>query len=172
METRTVELKSLIFRPLARWVIAQRVAVIVGVLAITALLASRIGTLGFDTNPELWAPQKHAYVETTHLLEQTFGGTNLTVIGVVPKNGDVYQPEVLAKIQRIQAAIEEIPHAVRHNVLSFAARKVKSIRGGPDGMEVHPLMEAIPRTPEEIENLKAAVASMPIYVNALVSPDG
>jgi len=39
-------------------------------------------------------------------------------------------------------------------------------------MEVRPLMEKIPQNPEDIAKLKAAVASMPIYINALVSPDG
>ena len=34
------------------------------------------------------------------------------------------------------------------------------------------MMETVPQTPEEIARLKAAVASMPIYINALVSPDG
>ena len=34
------------------------------------------------------------------------------------------------------------------------------------------MMETVPRTVEEIARLKAAVASMPIYINALVSPDG
>src|SRR5688500_14303972 len=122
-----MELQSRVFRPFAEQVIAHRIAVIVVLLGVTAFLATRIGTLQFDTNPELWAPQKHAYVETTKLLEDVFGGTNLTVIGIAPRSGDIYQPHVLAKIQRIQQGVEQIPHAVRHNILSFAARKVKHI---------------------------------------------
>src|SRR5258707_970275 len=93
------------------------------------------------------------------LLEKVFGGRNLTVIGIVPKNGDVYQPAILAKIKRIQDQVELIPHAVRHNVLSFAARKVKQVKGGPDGMEVRPMMEKVPQTPEEIAALRKAVAT-------------
>jgi predicted RND superfamily exporter protein len=167
-----MELKSVIFRPFARWVIAHRFLVIVGALLVTVLLGSRITSLGFDNKPEAWAPQKHPYVTTTHLLEQVFGGTNLTVIGIIPKQGDIYQPAVLAKIQRIQAGIEQIPHAVRHNILSLAAHKVKSIQGAAEGMEVRQMMETIPQTPEQVAKLKAAIASMPVYVNALVSPDG
>ena len=34
------------------------------------------------------------------------------------------------------------------------------------------MMETIPQTPTEMTAFKAAVASMPIYINALVSPDG
>ena len=164
--------KSRFFRPYAQWVIGHRLFVVIAILGITAFLITRMGHLQMDTNPDLWAPQKHAYVETTNLLDKIFGGKNLTVIGIVPKQGDIYQPQVLAKIKRIQEGIEQLPEAVRHNILSFAARKVKQIKGGPDGMEVRPMMESVPQTPAEIAKLKAAVASMPIYINALVSPDG
>jgi predicted RND superfamily exporter protein len=163
---------SRVFRPYARWIVAHRFVVVVAILLVTAFLASRLGTLVVDSNPDLWAPQKHAYVETTNLLEDLFGGRNLTVIGIVPKQGDIYQPTVLAKIKRIQEELELVPHAVRHNILSLGARKVKQVKGGPDGMDVRPMMETVPRTAEEIARLKEAVASMPIYINALVSPNG
>src|SRR6185369_8812546 len=94
--------RSTVFRPYARWIIAHRALVVGLVLAVTGFLASRLGTLQIDSNPDLWAPQHHPYVETTNLLDEIFGGRNLTVIGVVPKHGDVYQPAVLAKIKRLQ----------------------------------------------------------------------
>jgi predicted RND superfamily exporter protein len=164
--------KSRLFRPYARWIISHRLVVTIGVLAVTAFLITRLGSLQIDSNPQLWAPQKHPYVETTNRLEQIFGGRNFTVIGIVPKQGDIYQPHVLAKVKRIQSALELSPHAVRHNILSFAARKVKHVRGGPEGMEVRPMLETVPQTPEQIATFKAAIASMPFYVNSLVSPDG
>lgn len=160
------------FRAYAQWIISHRLFVAIAVLGVTTFLMTRIGKLQMDSNPNLWAPQKHVYVETTNLLEEVFGGRNLTVIGIVPKHGDVYQPAVLQKIKRIQDQVELIPHAIRHNIQSFAARKVKVVKGGPEGMEVRPLMEKVPQTPEEIAAFKQAVASMPIYHNALVSPDG
>ena len=166
------EANSRFFRPYAEWIVSHRLIVIVAILGITGFLMTRMGNLQMDTNPDLWAPQKHAYVETTNQLNEIFGGKNLTVIGIVPKQGDVYQPQVLAKIKRIQEGIEQLPEAVRHNILSLAARKIKSIQGGPEGMEVRAMMETVPQTPADIAKLKAAVASMPIYINALVSPDG
>ena len=163
---------SRVFRPYARWIVAHRLVVVAAILVVTGFFVSRLGSLQVDSNPDLWAPQNHPYVETTNQLEELFGGRNLTVIGVVPKTGDIYQPKVLEKIKRIQDQLELLPHAVRHNILSLAARKVKEVKGGPEGMEVRPMMETVPRTVEEIARLKAAVASMPIYINALVSPDG
>jgi predicted RND superfamily exporter protein len=161
-----------ILRPFAQWTIARRYWVALGALAVTAFLLTRIGSLQLDNNPDSWAPQRHEYVATTKLLKEVFGGGNVVIIGITPRQGDIYQPEVLAKIKRIQEGIEQIPHAVRHNIVSLAARKVKHIEGGPEGMEVRQMLETLPRTREEIESLKAAVASMPIYINSLVSPDG
>ena len=140
--------RSTLFRPYAQWIITHRAVVVGVILVITGFLASRLGTLQVDSNPNLWAPQQHPYVETTNLLEEVFGGRNLTVIGVVPKSGDVYQPAVLEKIKRLQEQIELSTHAVRHNVLSLAARKVKLVTGTPEGMEVRQMMEVVPRTPE------------------------
>jgi uncharacterized protein len=167
-----MSISARVLRPFAESIIARRVWVMLAVLGITVFLVTRIGSLQLDTNPDSWAPQKHAYVETTKLLKKVFGGTNVVIIGIAPKQGDIYQPEVLAKIKRIQDGIEQIPHAVRHNILSLAARKVKQIQGGRDGMEVRQMLEKVPQTPEDIEKLKAAVTSMPIYINSLVSPDG
>ena len=163
---------SRIFRAYAHWILSYRWAVLVATLLLTAFWVTRMGSLQLDNNPQEWAPQKHPYVTTTNLLEEVFGGKNIVIIGITPKQGDIYQPQILAKIARLQKKIEEIPHAVRHNILSIAAHKVKAIKGGTEGMEVRPLMETVPQTPQEIAKLKAAVASMPIYINALVSPDG
>lgn len=167
-----MESESSVFRRYARWLIAHRGLVGLAILGVTVFLVSRIGILQFDSNVELFAPQTHPYVVTTHLMEQVFGGKYVVVIGITPKQGDVYQPEVLAKIKRIQDGLEQLPEAVRHNILSLAARKVKTIKGGAEGMEVRPMMESVPQTPQDIAKLKSAVASMPIYINSLVSPDG
>ncbi len=171
-ESRATERKSRFYRPYAQWIVSHRITVMIFILGITGFLISRIGNLQMDSDPKLWAPQKHPYVLTTNFLEQVFGGRNITMIGIIPKHGDIYQPAVLAKIKRIQEGIEQLPEAVRPNILSLAARKVKHIKGGSEGMEVRQMMESVPQTPAEMEKLKADVASMPIYINALISPDG
>ena len=73
------------FRAYAQWITTHRLVVVLAILGVTVFLASRLGSLQIDSNPNLWAPQRHAYVETTNLLEEIFGGRNLTVIGIVPK---------------------------------------------------------------------------------------
>lgn len=153
-------------------IVRHGAAVMLAILGLSLWLGANIANLKIDMDPDIWAPQAHPYVQATKLLEQIFGGRNVTIIGVIPKHGDVYQPAVLAKIQRIQAGIEAIPEAIRHNVNSLAARQAKEIKGTHDGMEVRSLLEPFPETPADIARLKAAVASNPIYINAIVSADG
>ena len=164
--------RSRVFRPFAQWIITHRRMVMVAILGLTAFLASNVTRLQVDSNPKLWAPQKHPYIQTTDILDSVFGGRNLTVIGIAPKQGDIYQPTVLGKIRRLQDSLELLPNAVRHNVLSLAARKVKLVRGDTAGMQVLPMLDTVPMTPAGLAQLRAAVAAMPVYENVLVSPDG
>ncbi|MBI3547102.1 MAG: MMPL family transporter [Gammaproteobacteria bacterium] len=161
-----------LLRRYAEFILRYRLAVLLAILTVTLLLGSRISNLKIDMDPDIWSPQENPYVITTRVVEQVFGGRNVTVIGIVPKTGDIYQPAILAKIQRIQDGIETMPDAIRHNILSLAARKVKHIKGTRDGMEVRAMMDTIPQTPQEIARLKAAVADSPMYLNTLVTPDG
>ncbi len=161
-----------LLRRYAEFILRYRLAVLLAILTVTVLLGSRISNLKIDMDPDIWSPQENPYVITTRVVEQVFGGRNVTVIGIVAKSGDIYRPETLSKIQRIQEGIEAMPEAIRHNILSLAARKVKHIKGTRDGMEVRAMMDTIPQTPQEITALKAAVADSPMYLNTLVSPDG
>ena len=156
----------------AQTVVRYRWAVLLMTLLVTGLLAARVTTLKLDNDPDLWAPQDHEFIKTTHELEKLFGGRNFTVVGIAAKNGDIYNPRILAKIRNIQAGIESLPEAVKSNIVSLAAKRVKDIQGTADGMVVRQMLDPMPQTPAQIAQLKAAIARNPIYMNALVSPDG
>ncbi|HET9869804.1 MAG TPA: MMPL family transporter, partial [bacterium] len=159
------------FRSLAQWVVDHRLPVILGVLAATGFLMSRIGTLKLDADPDLWVPQNDPVIKTTNEIEDTFGGKYAVVVGVTPKQGDIYQPGVLAKVKEMQAKIELMPNVIRANVYSLAARKTKVIHSGPEGMVVRQMMEQVPQTPAQMERLKKDFATMPAFHKLLVSED-
>jgi len=159
-------------RRYATFIVRFRLPVIVAALALSLWFATNIGQLVVVVNPDHNLPQAHPYVITTNAIERLFGGRNLVVIGIEPASGDVFQPEMLAKIQRITDGVLEIPGVIRSNVISLAARKAKDITGTVEGMVVRQLMETVPQTPEEIARLKAAVYANPIYVDSIVAKDG
>jgi hypothetical protein len=153
-------------------IVQFRLVVILAALALSAFFGSRIGSLRVVIDPNANLPQEHPYVIATNEIERVFGGRNLVVIGVESASGEIFQPGILQKIQRITDGVLEIPGVIRSNVISLAARKAKDIVGTEEGMRVRPLMETVPRTPEEIARLRNAAYANPIYVDSILSKDG
>lgn len=164
-------LKSL-FEPYARTVVRYRVWVLLAGLLATCFLASRIGVLTLNNDPDIWAPANHEFTKTTRELERVFGGRNFTIVGVFPTSGDIYQPHVLEKIRALQEGIEEIPQAIDHNIVSIGARRIKDIAGEDGGLRARELLSPMPTTQEEMAELRRAIARNPAYIGALVSADG
>ena len=161
-----------LYRRYATFIVRHRRAVALVLAVITVALCSRLMSLKVDMDQDTWIPQSHPYVQATKAMEKVFGGRNYTLIGIVPKHGDIYQPAILAKVQHIQEGVENLPEAVRQNVMSLAARKVKDIKANDTGLVVKPVMERVPQTPQEIAELRHRVETNPFYINSLVSPDG
>ncbi|MBZ5634392.1 MAG: MMPL family transporter, partial [Acidobacteriia bacterium] len=152
-------------------VLRYRWAVIALTVLITALAVSQARNLRIVIDPNTMLPQSHPYVATTLKVEKIFGSKYIVVIGVTPKSGDIYQPAVLGRIQRITAALMQTPGVVKENLLSLSARRAKDIAGNAEGMEVKPLMREVPQTPEQFAELKAALHRNTAYLNSIVSQD-
>ena len=159
-----------------RWyvngIIQWRFAVIVLLGVISIYLASHIGQLKVEVDTARFLPQDHPYVVAQNALERIFGGRDLVVIGVIPRDGDIYRPTVLAKIARITRRIESAPGVVRATVFSLAARRAKAIRGTGETMEVRRLLPEVPATAQAIATLREDLAANPLFDRAVVSPDG
>src|SRR5258708_36460470 len=106
-----------------RWV------VIAMTIAITGILVGRIGQLHVEIDPNRFLPQSHPYVATSDRVEHIFGSRYVLVVGITPLTGTIYDPAVLSKVDRITRRMREVPGVVKENILSFAARKAKSITG-------------------------------------------
>ncbi|MFZ2300318.1 MAG: MMPL family transporter [Gallionella sp.] len=158
-------------RSYLRWVLRYRWLIIVLTAMVTVLAISQARNLRVIIDPNTILPQSHPYVATTLLVEKIFGSKYIAVIGVTPKNGDIYQPAVLGKVQRITAALLQTELVVKENMLSLSARRAKDIIGTADGMEVKPLMATVPQTPEQLAQLKLALHRNPAYMNSIVSQD-
>jgi hypothetical protein len=158
-------------RAYVEWVLRRRFAVIGFTLLITVVLAAQAKDLKVIIDPNRTLPQGHPYVLATHRIDTVFAKKHDVVIGITPIEGDAFSPHVLAKVQRITASLADLPDVAKGSALSLSAPRAKSIAGHADEIDVHPLMERIPETPEEIEALRRAVRENPVYRNAIVSND-
>ena len=145
--------------------------VLAGALAITALLVSQMGHLRVEIDPARFLPQSHPYVITSNRVEDLFGSRSVMVIGITATNGTIYDPRILAKVERITTKLRAVPNVVKADLLSFSVRKAKSITGSAQGMEVRPLMSSVPTTDAEMQALRQRVETNPAYRDILVSDD-
>lgn len=153
------------------FIVRFRWVVLVMIAAATVFFLAQAKSLTVIIDPNNIVPRSHPFIATTLKVEEVFGSRYVAVIGITPKQGDVFQPEILAKVQRITQKLRETPRIVKSNLLSVAARRAKDIRGTPEGMEVRQLMPDVPTTPEEMAALKDALQRNTAYMNSVVSND-
>src|SRR5882724_7123911 len=84
-----------------RFIVRHRLAVVVAVLLVTALLATQLRHLRLEIRRRAQLPQSHPYVQVQNRIADLFGGEAVAIIGVVATHGDIFTPEVLGKVYRI-----------------------------------------------------------------------
>ncbi len=156
----------------AEFILKYPRSVILVILCVTVLLGSQIRHVEMLFDPDDILPPNHAYVLLKDRIEAVFGGSNNTVIGVVRKDGDIFNPDTLGKIKRLTDKVLDMDGVLESKVVSIAARKVKDIRGTEEGMDVERMMRDVPAEREELEQVKDAVFRNDMYVGTLVSRDG
>jgi predicted RND superfamily exporter protein len=158
-------------RSYIEFIVKFRWIVIAVVAAATVFLHMKGSTLTVIIDPNNIVPRSHPFIATTLEVEKVFGSRYVEVIGITPKEGDIFQPKVLEKVQRITAKLRETPRIVKTNLLSISARRAKDIKGTTEGMEVKQMMSDVPVTPEQLAALKNALQRNTAYMNSIVSSD-
>src|SRR5581483_11281984 len=149
----------------AYWVMAA-------IAAVTLFCVFQLGALKTELDPKRILPQDHPYIQANNTIERLFGGGRVVVVGIVSKNGTIFTPATLAKIDRITEKIKKIPGVISDNVLSIASRRVKHLRFNEQGFNVERLMPEVPATQAEADAVRERLFANPLYVGSLVSADG
>lgn len=147
------------------------VQVLVAVLVVTVGLGIQASHLRLDIRESDQMPQDHPYVRLYNQINDRFGGGAVVVIAIAQRNGDVFNHDTLAMIERITRKVEALPQAAHGSVLSIASPRVKTLDSTPDGIDVHALMAAVPGDDEGVRRLRADLASNELYTGTLVSAD-
>jgi hypothetical protein len=154
------------------FIVRHPIWIILGVVGVTLLFAFQFRNLEKVLDPKRILPQGHPYVKLNNEIERRFGGSRVVVIGVVAKEGDIFNPNILGKIKRITEGVKEVPGILEENVVSIADRKIKAIIASPQGLEIKRLMEKVPENDKEMKELRDNIFDNDLYVGSLVSPDG
>jgi predicted RND superfamily exporter protein len=154
-------------------ILRHRMIFVFALLAMTVFFAVQIRHCRMASYADDLLPGKHPYVQVNKEFREIFGGANIVLVAVTVKEGDIFNPQTLQKIQNITRAFQHVPAVNNNSITSIAVRKVKNIRSTAWGMKIQPVMyPAVPQTQEEIERLKRLVYTDDMILGKLVSKDG
>jgi hypothetical protein len=155
----------------ARFIVGRAWPVVLAVAATTAAMVVGMGRLHTEFDIEASLPANHPFVRIDHQIRAEFGGRKTMIIAVVPREGDVWRPEVLDVVHSLTLAALRLPDIIGQNVVSLAAPSVRHVEESEGAITADYLMREVPRTPEEIATLRARLEDDVQMRGLLVTPD-
>jgi uncharacterized protein len=160
----------------ATFVIRFRWIIIILLLAATGVLATQIPKMDVRNDPDTLLPPTNRYVATNDYAEQNFGMGNLMVIAVRVKEGDIFQPWFINKIQEIHREMEALPESRPPNFINLAAQKIKYMGADEYGLVFQRLIPTAgisttdpQQAAEELAFLEEGIRNNPVMAPMLVS---
>jgi len=140
-------------------------------LAVTAFFAAGLPKVELRTIFSDLLPKNHPYVQI-YKDHPNFGNPLTVTIMVKRKDGDIYNPQTLAKIWEMTRAIDLTPAVDHDQILSIATEKARYAEATPYGIDIKPLMgDAPPSSPQEIGEFRRRVEKAPNARKFLISKD-
>lgn len=147
-------------------------SIIALVLGLSLVLGAFVHRIQLVLDVDAQIPPGHPLVVVGKQIEHSFGGKFFTVVGVYPKSGTIYSPDVLAKVKRINDAIEKLPGIRPGSVLSLMSSRIKDVHSTEDSLEIAPLASSVPHTKAEVAAFRERVQRNRTITSLLVSDDG
>ena len=155
----------------ARFLVRRAWLVLLVVALVTVWIGLGLRQLRTEFNVESSLPAHHPLIEIDKQIRRQFGGRNTVIALIVPREGDVWRPEVLDIVQQATFAGLHLEGIMAQNVVSLAAPSVRVVDDTDGRLEVNYLMHDVPQTPEAIAALRARVEADPQFRGMLVTPD-
>jgi uncharacterized protein len=158
---------------LAEWIVNQRLSLLIAVTLLTAFFGYHALKIEMYTAFSDLLPTDHPFIRVHNEYSEIFGGANVVLLSVEVKEGNIFNPRTLEKIQKLTEMLELTHGASNYQIFSIARQKVKTVRATSWGIEVQPVMwPNVPDTDEELVGLQNAVYANPTIAGRLVSMDG
>jgi uncharacterized protein len=156
-------------RTYAEWLYDHRLGATVLLFVVTVFFGWQVKHLDISTQFSDLYPRNHPYIKTFETYP-AFGSPFTISIVIEAKNGTIYNAETLAKIQEATRLVDLIYGVDHDQILSIASRKVKHVEATIGGIQAANLLVGpIPKSPEEISQLRAKVRSTGGVMGSLVS---
>lgn len=160
----------------ADFVLKYRWPIIVFLIVGTLLAALQIPNLDIRNDPDTLLPPTNRYVATNLYAEHNFGMGNLMVFSLRVKEGDIYQPWFVNKVQDLHRKLVDLPTSREPNFINIAAQKIKYMTSDDNGLvfkRLIPTSGISTDDPElarqQLDFLKTGIKSNPVMAPMLVA---
>ncbi len=134
----------------------------------TLIMGFGLSKLETRNNQESELPKDDPIVITNKHLESVFGKKDVLIIGI--ESNDIFTTPTLTKIVKLSEELKKVDGVIEDEISSIAT--INNIQGKEWGLEVGPLMEEAPTTPEDIQTLKKEILNNELIQGKLISKDG
>lgn len=155
---------------LVEWSVEHPWWVVVGVTVVTLVSLTQLLKVRTDTNPKHMLPATSDVRVWNDEVERTFGlYEDMIVLGIANEEG-ILNEGTLEKVRTITREVLKLEGVAARDVASFTT--IDNVMAAGGMLKVSPLMEKVPRTEEELEELRTALFENPLFLNRLISKDG
>src|SRR5262245_58991806 len=103
-------------------------------------------------------PPSHPYLQLYKKHARMFGSSNVLIVALEVKDGDIFSVETLNKIDRLTTALMTVPGVNPWQVLSLSHPKVRNVRVTSAGIDLMPIFAfGPPKTAKDVARIKKAV---------------
>ncbi len=155
----------------AQAVIQYRALFIIAFICISLFFLYAIKDISFQTNIDNFYPQRHPYLNVQNRLTEIFGGLNQVSVAIEVKEGNILNPDTLAKVIRITDELYLMDGINAGRVTSLSARKIKFIKAFAEGFFVERVLREVPQNDLEMLHLRDKIVLSPNVYIRMVSPD-
>jgi hypothetical protein len=117
-------------------------------------------------------PSYHPYIQLNGKYTRSFGGAETLAIMIRVKDGDIFNPVTLHKIQDLTRAMDSLPGVNHEEVFSLASFRVTYVQAQSGALVTKPYMfPDVPKTQQGIDELKANAVAHWDALRQLTSAD-
>jgi predicted RND superfamily exporter protein len=174
MDTQTQ--KKTFAEKYADFVLKFRMPIIVFLVLATLLAATQVPNLDIRNDPDTLLPPTNRYVATNLYAEHNFGMGNLMVFSLGIKEGDIYQPWFVNKVQDLHRRLVELDASREENFIDLAAQKIKYMTADENGLVFKRLIPTSgistddpAMAKEQLDFLKEGIKTNPVMAPMLVA---
>ncbi|QYM80134.1 MMPL family transporter [Horticoccus luteus] len=138
------------------WLFQHRRWVLIGFLAMTAVMAWFAAHLRVDASFTKTLPLDHPYIRTFTQYQSEFGGANRVLIALLAKDGDIFTPEFFRELRTVTDEAAALPGVDPAQVQSLFTPNVRYIEAVEDGFSGGNIIAAdFTPTPANFDRVRA-----------------